>query len=378
MSDIPRLQPPAGWQTGADVRIFARELVAGEGVVLEPGVRLVADRLVLGDGVRIGRGTDVRAGELVIGAGSEIGPRTRILCADAFGVGAAARIGADVDITARVFSAGRLLFFGPNSSVGYGGTMSSTSRVRIGDRVALGPFNIVNADQLVEIGDDTGSGSHVSIWTHGFHFAHRVIDGYGATFAPVRLGSRVWLGYHCSILPGVTIGDETIVAAGAVVTKPAPARVLLGGVPAVVKTSLQPVPLNDEEAEAWAEGVVEAWATELDWKGRKVQRVDGAWIVNGDTGPLEVRVVRTLSGVPRDDVRRVVICAGAESAATAPAGTTYFLLRTGDLIGDTDEIVEDLRDHLRRQTVPCGDEDCFSSLPAESFRRLLAVGDQPV
>ncbi len=50
--------------------------------------------------------------------------------------------------------------------------------------------------------------------------------------APVRLGRNVWTGAHVTILPGVTIGDGAIIAAGAVVTKDVPAREVWGGVPA--------------------------------------------------------------------------------------------------------------------------------------------------
>ena len=55
--------------------------------------------------------------------------------------------------------------------------------------------------------------------------------------APVRLGKNVWVGAHATILPGVTVGDGAVIAAGAVVTKDVPAGVVAGGVPArVLKT----------------------------------------------------------------------------------------------------------------------------------------------
>ena len=52
--------------------------------------------------------------------------------------------------------------------------------------------------------------------------------------APVRLGKNVWVGAHATILPGVTVGDGAVIAAGAVVTKDVPAGVVAGGVPARV------------------------------------------------------------------------------------------------------------------------------------------------
>ena len=49
---------------------------------------------------------------------------------------------------------------------------------------------------------------------------------------PVRIGNDVWIGGNVTILPGVTIGNNVVVAAGAVVTKDIPDNTLVGGVPA--------------------------------------------------------------------------------------------------------------------------------------------------
>lgn len=60
-----------------------------------------------------------------------------------------------------------------------------------------------------------------------------VSEGYRKE-APVVIGNNVWVGARATILPGVTIGDGAIVAAGAVVTKDIPPKSLAGGVPAKV------------------------------------------------------------------------------------------------------------------------------------------------
>lgn len=52
--------------------------------------------------------------------------------------------------------------------------------------------------------------------------------------APILLGKNVWVGAHATILSGVTVGDNAIIAAGAVVTKDVPAGAIVGGVPAKV------------------------------------------------------------------------------------------------------------------------------------------------
>ena len=55
---------------------------------------------------------------------------------------------------------------------------------------------------------------------------------YLAIVKPITIGNDVWIGGNCTILPGVTIGNNVVVAAGAVVTKDVPDNTLVGGVPA--------------------------------------------------------------------------------------------------------------------------------------------------
>ena len=52
--------------------------------------------------------------------------------------------------------------------------------------------------------------------------------------APIRLGRGVWVGAHATITAGVSIGDNAVIAAGAVVTRDVPANVVVGGVPAKI------------------------------------------------------------------------------------------------------------------------------------------------
>ncbi|MCD8151423.1 MAG: sugar O-acetyltransferase [Clostridiales bacterium] len=90
----------------------------------------------------------------------------------------------------------------------------------------------------IYIGDGSLIGSQVVIATinHDLNPARRA-DNHPA---PVHIGKKVWIGSHATILPGVTIGDGAVVAAGAVVTKDVPANTVVAGVPArVLNNSLQ-------------------------------------------------------------------------------------------------------------------------------------------
>lgn len=58
--------------------------------------------------------------------------------------------------------------------------------------------------------------------------------------APILIGKNVWIGANATILPGITIGDNSVVAAGAVVTKDVPANTIVGGVPAkMIRTIIE-------------------------------------------------------------------------------------------------------------------------------------------
>lgn len=53
-------------------------------------------------------------------------------------------------------------------------------------------------------------------------------------YDPIKIGTHVWIGSNATILPGVSIGDWAVVAAGAVVTCDVPAMTVVGGIPAKV------------------------------------------------------------------------------------------------------------------------------------------------
>lgn len=87
----------------------------------------------------------------------------------------------------------------------------------------------------ITIGDNCLIGQQVVIATlnHDLQLSNRA-DMFPE---PVKIGNNVWIGAHSTILPGVNIGDNAVIAAGAVVTKDVPANSVAAGVPArVIKT----------------------------------------------------------------------------------------------------------------------------------------------
>lgn len=82
----------------------------------------------------------------------------------------------------------------------------------------------------VTLGDDCLIGHNVVFATlnHGMAPADRA----SMSPAPIHLGKNVWVGSNSTILQGVTVGDNAIIAAGSVVTKDVAANTIVGGVPA--------------------------------------------------------------------------------------------------------------------------------------------------
>lgn len=84
----------------------------------------------------------------------------------------------------------------------------------------------------ITIGDHSLIGHRVTLATLNHGIAPD--DRHTLYPAPIVIGKNVWIGAGATILPGVTLGDNAIVAAGAVVTKEVAPNTLVGGIPAKV------------------------------------------------------------------------------------------------------------------------------------------------
>jgi acetyltransferase-like isoleucine patch superfamily enzyme len=120
--------------------------------------------------------------------------------------------------------------------------------IRIGDRVSATGHLTVGAVQCVEIGDDALLAAHIFISDnqHGHSavnlpFKYQHLD----KISPVSIGKGCWIGEHVVIMPGVSIGEMSIVGANSVVTQSVPARSIVVGSPARV------IRHWDDKTETW-------------------------------------------------------------------------------------------------------------------------------
>ena len=104
--------------------------------------------------------------------------------------------------------------------------------VVIGDNTRIGIHNTIIGPVTIGSHVNLAQGITVTALNHNFKDTTLRIDEQGISTQPVIIGDDVWIGANAVILPGVTIGNHAVVAAGAVVTKDVPDNTIVGGVPA--------------------------------------------------------------------------------------------------------------------------------------------------
>jgi galactoside O-acetyltransferase len=106
-------------------------------------------------------------------------------------------------------------------------------------------FNLTLVDDThIYVGDDTMIGPNVTLATAGHPVLPELREKGYQYNESVRIGKNCWLGAGVIVLPGVSIGDGTVVGAGSVVTRDLPANVVAVGNPCRV---LRPISERDRE-----------------------------------------------------------------------------------------------------------------------------------
>lgn len=116
-----------------------------------------------------------------------------------------------------------------------GATLYAGAEIRAARNISLGEGTVIGHGAVLDgrsgltIGRNVNLSTGVWIWT----LEHDPLDPrFGTKGGPVVIGDRAWLSARVTVLPGVTIGEGAVVAAGAVVTKDVDPFTTVGGVPA--------------------------------------------------------------------------------------------------------------------------------------------------
>ena len=178
--------------------------------------RMLAGELYLADDPELGELLLVAADRMAAyNAASARDPRRRELLADLLG-----EVGEGVEIR-------------PPLRVDYG------TNIRVGART-FANFGLVALDVApITIGADVQIGTNVQLLTPTHPVEPELRRARWEAAKPIVIGDNVWLGSGVIVLAGVTIGENTVVGAGSVVTRDLPANVVAVGNPAHVTRSLE-------------------------------------------------------------------------------------------------------------------------------------------
>ena len=124
-------------------------------------------------------------------------------------------IGSSIDKSTRIFppfytNFGRLITLGKNVFINHACSFLDMGGITIEDDVLIGPkVNLITENHPLD-----------------------PADRQALLLKPIVIKRNAWIGAAATILPGVTIGENAVVAAGAVVSKDVPANTVVGGIPA--------------------------------------------------------------------------------------------------------------------------------------------------
>lgn len=192
----------------------------GNNSVLEKNVSLGVGQkglLHFGDNVKLDRESTLLVVEqqsLKIGSNFALGQGSRLYVQNTWKFGNAVKIGTNCSIFAR--------------------ESGLAGKLEIGSNCNIGDFALIDLVDNVIIENDVAIGPNCTLYTHDHIYTDKDVPSWkgGVISKPIIIKKEVWIGSGVTILPGVTIGERAVIAAGSVVTKNVESHSIYGGVPA--------------------------------------------------------------------------------------------------------------------------------------------------
>lgn len=215
-------------------------------------------------------------------------------------IGEGCQIGEFCTIVGKSVEIGKNFWMDDFAVIGGGSSYDNAAFLKAGHFLHMGRNSCINIARGVTIGHEVGLGINTSIFTHGAYLNE--LNGFPVQFAPVTIGSNVWIP-NGIVNPGITIGDNVVVASASLINKDLPSGVLAGGTPVkIIKENYYPKELSVDKkdkillniihelelAETIPE-VVNGVISTIDW------RVDCInYTIDGDQSPLLMKVLNQL------------------------------------------------------------------------------------
>jgi acetyltransferase-like isoleucine patch superfamily enzyme len=130
------------------------------------------------------------------------------------------------------FTTGGVCMLRPGCRIAVVGSKDQPAYMHIGEGTEIGDRTIINVSQRVEIGARCSISWDCDIGDSDFHQVIMADGRQPPVSEPVLIEDDVWIGSHCLIFKGVTIGHHSVIAAGSVVRRDVPPYSLMVGNPA--------------------------------------------------------------------------------------------------------------------------------------------------
>ena len=277
----------------------------------------------------ISKNAILETNDLQIGKNVVIGDNVEIRCPEKIHIGDNSVLTKNIKINCTSFEAGEYFYMTERCEVGRGGCYGPNSRVKIGKHVGIFEGTVINPSEEVEIGDDTGIGGDVMIWTHGAWLD--VLQGFPSDFGPVKIGSNVWLPARSVVLPHVTIGNDVVIGINSIINRSLPDGCFAAGSPCkVIKENVYPKKLSQDEKTNIVEGIIKDWLILCEMKG----------------------ITRTIK--IRYKSEKIFLNQGYDE--------TIYNIEERNIQGNMNDVAEDLRDYLRRRGIKIYTGELFRSI----------------
>ena len=172
-----------------------------------------------------------------------IGKNCKILNKSNFKIGKGVTIGHNTILDGY---ASTKIIFGDYAKIGAYSCLTTTSHLSkygvglvMGSNSAIGDYTHFGASGGIKIGNDVIMGSYISFHSENHSFSDKsiLIREQGVTSVGIILGNNIWVGAKVTFLDGCIVGNNCVVAAGAVVNGQYPDNCIIGGIPAkIIKT----------------------------------------------------------------------------------------------------------------------------------------------
>ncbi|MFQ6061334.1 MAG: acyltransferase [Thermoplasmata archaeon] len=163
------------------------------------------------------------------------------------------------------------LFMGEEARIDSQTTVYGESRLEMRNGSYIGPSSWINCAAPIVLGENSGCG-YCKIFTHGVFLPY--LEGYPRKFKEVIIEDNVWLPAGVTVLPGVRIGEGSIIGTGAVITKDIPPRVFATGVPAEVVSDVSKMveEMTPEKRRTRLMEILDGYANTIIKEGGRVER----------------------------------------------------------------------------------------------------------